>query len=130
MTHFQNRTVAIFDDDEDILAVCSYILTEQGWTVHAFNDCNDILNKLAGVRPGVIFMDNWIPDEGGIVATRVLKGSADFRDTPVVYFSANSDIEILAQCAGADAYLAKPFDIDALEKMIAKVQRIDMAGLG
>jgi two-component system cell cycle response regulator DivK len=117
------RIIAIFDDDEDILTICSYILTELGWQVHTFTSCAHILDQLGGLRPAVIFMDNWIPDEGGIVATRTLKESARFRYTPVVYFSANSDIGLLAEAAGADAYLAKPFDLDELEKMITRVRR-------
>lgn len=116
-----NKTLAIFDDEEDILDICSYILTEQGWTVHTFTTCDDILEKLSDIRPAVILMDNWIPSMGGILATRALKNSQHFRYTPVVYFSANVDIAALAQSAGADAYLAKPFNIDELNAAIKHV---------
>jgi CheY-like chemotaxis protein len=114
ITGSSNRKVAIFDDDEDIVSICSYILEEQGWTVHAFTDCNDIVNRITYIQPSVILMDNWIPDEGGILATQQLKASAQTRHIPVIYFSANSDIETLAATAGADSYLAKPFDLDDL----------------
>jgi CheY-like chemotaxis protein len=116
-----NKTIAIFDDDEDILSICDYILVEQGWTVHTFSNCNDILEKLAKASPAVILMDNWIPDEGGIVATRTLKSAPGFCKIPVVYFSANANIDALAQAAGADAYLAKPFELDDLAAVIASV---------
>ncbi|HVW16496.1 MAG TPA: response regulator [Mucilaginibacter sp.] len=115
------RKIMIFDDDEDILSICSYVFEEQGWEVYTFTDCNDVTEKVSEIQPNVILMDNWIPDAGGIVATQRLKKSAHLKDIPVVYFSANSDIQILANNAGAEAYLAKPFDLHQLEQVIHQV---------
>src|SRR3954471_2180540 len=94
------KKIVIFDDDEDILSICAYILEEQGWEVHTFTDCNNIIEKVSSVNPAVILMDNWIPDAGGIIATQTLKKSEDFKHIPVIYFSANSDIQLLADHAG------------------------------
>ena len=116
-----NKKIIIFDDDEDILSICNYILTEQGWQVHTFTDCNSIAEKVAAIMPDVILMDNWIPDAGGIIATQTLKKAPDLKDIPVIYFSANSDIEQLASHAGAETYLAKPFDLEELEMVINRV---------
>ena len=115
------KKIVIFDDDEDILSICAYILEEQGWEVHTFTDCNNIVEKVSPIMPSVILMDNWIPDVGGIVATQSLKSDESLKSIPVVYFSANSDIQLLADHAGAETYLAKPFDLDELEKTINNV---------
>lgn len=115
------KKIIIFDDDEDILSICSYILEEQGWEVHTYTDCNNIIEKVSSVNPQVILMDNWIPDAGGIVATQTLKSNEELKNIPVIYFSANSDIQILAEHAGAETYLAKPFDLDDLEQIINTV---------
>jgi DNA-binding NtrC family response regulator len=115
------KKIVIFDDDEDILSICAYILEEQGWQVHTYTDCNNIVEKVSAVMPSVILMDNWIPDSGGIVATQTLKSNEDLKSIPVVYFSANSDIQLLADHAGAETYLAKPFDLDELERTINEV---------
>ncbi|MFC0518506.1 response regulator [Mucilaginibacter angelicae] len=115
------KKIVIFDDDEDILSICSYILEEQGWEVHTFSDCNNIVEKVSGILPDVIMMDNWIPDSGGIVATQTLKKTEGLKNIPVIYFSANSDIQILANHAGAQSYLAKPFDLEDLERVINRV---------
>ena len=116
-----HKKIVIFDDDEDILSICSYILEEQGWEVHTFSDCNNIVEKVSGILPDVIMMDNWIPDSGGIIATQTLKKTEGLKEIPVIYFSANSDIQILANHAGAQTYLAKPFDLEDLEKVINRV---------
>ena len=115
------KKIIIFDDDEDILSICSYILEEQGWEVHTFTDCNNIIEKVSVINPLVILMDNWIPDAGGIIATQTLKKSEEYKNIPVIYFSANSDIQLLAEHAGAETYLAKPFDLDDLEQIINTV---------
>ena len=116
-----NKKIIIFDDDEDILSICSYILEEQGWEVHTFTNCNDIIEKVTRVLPDVILMDNWIPDVGGIIATQTLKKVEELKHIPVIYFSANSDIQMLANHAGAQSYLAKPFDLEELERVINTV---------
>jgi len=66
-------------------------------------------------------MDNWIPKIGGVEATRLLKNHPLYCNIPVIYLSANTDIETLAQQAGADSYLAKPFDLEDLENRIAEL---------
>jgi len=111
--------IAIFDDDEDILAICEYVLGEEGWDVHSFMECNDVLDKVTAVEPRVIIMDNWIPSIGGIKATQALKDSA-LAHIPIIYFSANRDVKQLAETAGAETFLAKPFDIDALKHIVSE----------
>jgi len=112
------KRISIFDDDTDILDILMFLLTEKGWEVYTHATCNNILEVVARNKPDVILMDNWIPDIGGIKATQRLKQDPELSKIPVVYFSANNDIESLAQQAGADAYLAKPFDLDELERLI------------
>jgi DNA-binding NtrC family response regulator len=114
----ENNTIIIFDDDEDILTICTYILEENGWQVFTFKNCADVTDKVTGIMPAVILMDNWIPDDGGIIATQRIKSNEILKDIPVIYFSANSDIASLSHAAGADAYLAKPFELEDLEKVI------------
>ncbi len=115
------KKVLIFDDDEDILAICTYILEEQGWEVSTFSNCNNVIEKVESIMPEVIFMDNWIPDSGGIVATQAIKQQEHLKHIPVIYFSANNDIKSLAKQAGADSFLAKPFDLEELENIVNQV---------
>jgi len=115
------KRILIFDDDIDILSICTYILEEEGWEVYTSTNCNNIIEKVNDVKPDVILMDNWIPNTGGIIATQTLKNNKKLRNIPVIYFSANNDIQSLAQQAGADTFLAKPFDITELENIIQRV---------
>lgn len=114
------KKVFVFDDNRDILDLCTYILEDAGYEIKTSESSNNIEEQVASFMPDLIFMDNWLPDLGGIEATKALKKNLDLKHIPVVYFSANNDISTLAEQAGADSYLAKPFDIDALEEIVKK----------
>ena len=107
------KRVAVFDDDEDILFIAQHILEQAGWEVKTFTNVDNILEKVAEAQPDVILMDNWIPLNGGISATREIKGS-QFSGIPVVYFTANNNVKALSMQAGADFWIAKPFELDEL----------------
>ena len=115
-----NRRVLIFDDDADILEVCSIVLEEAGFVVRAEGNCDKIGEKIARFSPNVVLMDNRIPPSGGIHATREIKDSASGAQIPVVFFSANRDVDHLAKEARADFFLEKPFDLDVLVQMVTR----------
>ena len=113
-----NKKVLIFDDDSIILEVVTLVLEDAGYDVIISQTSHDILDKVALHQPDVILMDNWIPNIGGVEATKLLKSSTDFNTIPVIYVTANSDIASLAKEAQADDYLAKPFDLETLESKV------------
>ena len=115
-----NKKVFIFDDNTDILELCTLILEDAGYEIKTSATSNQIVDQVSAYMPAIIFMDNWLPDVGGIEATQELKNHPDLKHIPVIYFSANNDVKALAEQAGADSYLAKPFDIHALEEVVKK----------
>jgi two-component system, OmpR family, alkaline phosphatase synthesis response regulator PhoP len=112
------KKVFIFDDNQDILELCSLILEDAGYEIKTSQSSNHIIEQVAEFEPDIILMDNWLPDLGGVEATQMIKKHPVYKNIPVIYFSANNDIKALAETAGADTYLAKPFDIEALETII------------
>ena len=111
--------VMIFDDDTDLLEVCSLILTAKNFEVIIRDRCTEIIRDVQEHNPDVILMDNWIPDIGGVRATRLVKASSELRHIPVIFFSANNNVSELAAEAGADYSLQKPFDIMELEEIVS-----------
>ena len=108
----------IFDDDTEIFTILDYIVQDNGWQLQCRINCDNLLEEVRVVKPDLILMDNRIPETGGIVATQALKKEEDLKDIPVIYFSATNNIEKLAAQAGADSFIAKPFDLDDLERVI------------
>ena len=112
--------ILIFDDNVHILDLCTEILNDLGCEVKTSATTNDVVEKVRHHLPQLIFMDNWLPDISGIEATRLIKAESDLQQIPVIYFTANPNIKNLAEDAGADNYLAKPFDIDVFEEIVKK----------
>jgi DNA-binding response OmpR family regulator len=117
------RRVLIFDDDEAILEVCAIVLETNGFETVTQNNCEEILTKVDQCAPDVILLDNKIPPLGGVRAARVIRSSPGHSRLPIVFFSANQDVARLAAEAGADHYIEKPFDLDALVAVLRRAIR-------
>ncbi|MEO5681706.1 MAG: response regulator [Chitinophagaceae bacterium] len=111
--------IIIFDDDQDILLVTAAILQRRGYEVMCRENCLTMDTDLQTFAPQVILMDNWMPDISGVQAVQHIKRNPAFKAIPVIFFTANSNVEALATEAGADYLLKKPFDIAGLQEMIA-----------
>lgn len=116
----KDKKVFIFDDNQELLELCTIILEEMGCIIKTSASAENVEQQLLEFMPNIILMDNWIPGLSGIEATQKIKNHDQLKQIPVVYFSANSNIKGLAEKAGADDVLAKPFDISALENIIKK----------
>ena len=116
-----NKTILIFDDDINILEICSIVLEHFGYRVAVSETSHNVIERVEEIQPDLVLMDNWIPSIGGVEATQRLKAHPIYRDIPVIFLSANHNLEKLAQDAGADIFLEKPFDLDVLENTVKKM---------
>jgi len=121
------KRVLVCDDEQDILDIIEMILSDGGWDVVTTQHVDDIIGQVEKAAPNVILMDNWIPNSGGIVATQTIKKHPDFKKIPVIYITANSDIQALANEAGAEFSVAKPFDLDLLEKVVGDAYKASLS---
>lgn len=117
----ENKRILIFDDDPHVLEIFTIVLEEMGHVVQHSQTSHDVSDRVTSFQPDLIFMDNWIPDIGGVAATQILKSNPLYCDIPVILVSANSDIGFLASQAKADLFLSKPFDLDSLESIVNKI---------
>lgn len=113
-----DKKLLIFDDDATILEVVSIIFEDAGYIVKISQTSHDIIEKVEEFLPQLILMDNWIPNIGGLEATKLLKNHPLYSKIPVIYMTANNDISALAEEAKADDYIAKPFDLESLEEKV------------
>lgn len=112
--------VMIFDDDNDILELCTIILREKGFEAVSETSSKDVVERVQTINPDVVLMDNWIPGLGGVKAIQMLKENKQTENIPVILFSANNNIEEIATEARADYFLKKPFDISALSTIVKR----------
>jgi CheY-like chemotaxis protein len=112
------------EDDRLLRLTVRELLEAEGWTVETCADGNAALNKLAGaVRYDLLLLDNELPGASGLELVSYARSLTHRRDTPIIVVSAS---EVCAQAlrAGADEFLKKPHDADAL---LAVVKRLIVA---
>jgi len=116
------KRILVIDDDADIALVLASMVEDAGYQVTTI-DRGDYLEQIdqfdAGALPDLILLDMLLSGQDGRQIARRLKGQATTRRIPIVMLSAHPDAQREALDAGADAFLAKPFDLDALLATIA-----------
>lgn len=112
------KCVFFCDDDADILDICRIILESEGIKVITCSSAETLHSSLDEHTPHLIFIDNGLAGITGQELISRLKGSDRYKSVPVVLFSANSEIELMAQRSSADGWLAKPFDIKELKSTV------------
>ena len=116
----RKKKVFIFDDNEELLELITLILEDIGCEIKTSMVSDNADIQVLEFSPDIIFMDNWLPNISGVEATKIIKSNKEVAHIPVIYISANNNVQDLAREAGANDYLAKPFDISALEEMVKK----------
>ena len=104
--------ILVIDDDPAILETVSEILSDEGYPVELASNGAEGLQVLERMRPAVVLLDMRMPVLDGWKFARVLK-ERGIR-LPILVMTAAQDARRWAQEIGADAYLAKPFDLLAL----------------
>ena len=99
----------IVDDDERIRGLLQKFLIRNGFLVSAARDAAHARRILAGLDFDMIVLDVMMPGEDGVSLTRAIR---DTSQTPILLLTAKSETEdrIAGLEAGADDYLAKPFE--------------------
>ncbi len=99
----------IVDDDERIRGLLQKFLIRNGFLVSAARDAAHARRILSGLDFDLIVLDVMMPGEDGISLT---KGIRETSTTPILLLTARAETEdrITGLEAGADDYLAKPFE--------------------
>lgn len=99
----------IVDDDERIRSLLRKFLMRNGFLVTAARDAAHARRILSGLDFDLIVLDVMMPGEDGTSLTRHIRETSD---TPVMLLTAKGETEdrIRGLEAGADDYLAKPFE--------------------
>ena len=99
----------IVDDDERIRDLLKKFLMRNGFLVSAARDAAHARRVLQGLEFDLIVLDVMMPGEDGVSLTRALR---ETHETPILLLTAKGETEnrIAGLEAGADDYLAKPFE--------------------
>ena len=120
------QTIALVDDDPNILASVSMALEADGFNVRTFRDGSDALKTLAVQPPDLVVLDIKMPRMDGMEVLNRLRANSH---VPVIFLTSKDEEidEVLGLRMGADDYITKPFSQRLLiERIRAIIRRTDM----
>lgn len=107
------KTLLICDDDPSILEVLELMFKPHFLTI-CEADSLRIMELARKHKPDIMLVDLWMPFLSGDQLIRQLKRDAQFKELPIIAISASPTGRKVALAAGADSFIAKPFEMDQL----------------
>jgi DNA-binding response OmpR family regulator len=115
------HSVLIVEDDDELRAVLSRGLGEEGFAVDAVSTGSALLDRTAREVPDVLVIDVGLPDADGRDLCQALRARG--LQTPVLFLTARDAVvdRVAGFDAGGDDYLTKPF---AFVELVARLQAL------
>lgn len=118
-------TILIVDDEKDIRDIVGIYLENSGYRIIKEEDGQKVLELLEHEKIDLAIIDVMMPKMDGVQLCMKIR---DSRNLPIIMLSAkNQDMDkVLGLSAGADDYLAKPFNpVELLARVRAQLRRFN-----
>ena len=118
----RQRSIALVDDDRNILATLSIALQAEGYATRLYSDGEAALKALIANPPDLAVFDIKMPRMDGMELLRRLRETSDL---PVIFLTSKDEEEDeeAGLAMGADDYIAKPFSQRLLLARIRAILR-------
>lgn len=115
------RVLAV-DDSPTILEMLRAILESGGYEVITASDGTKALESARTMNPDLILLDVMLPKLDGYRVCRLLKFDQNYKHIPIIMLTAKTEDQAMATGirTGADQYLTKPVEPDALLAAVAR----------
>lgn len=112
--------ILIVDDEPDVLESTALVVKTLGYEALTLSDPGQILDTVEQERPALLLQDLKMPglNVSGLVAA--LRVNPETAETPIVFFSAGSDLAATAARYDAWGYLPKPFSPQEMAHLLRK----------
>jgi two-component system response regulator ChvI len=116
------HTIALVDDDRNILTSVSMALEAEGYRIRTYNDGAEALRGITAQPPDIAILDIKMPRMDGMELLQKLRQKTQM---PVIFLTSKDDEvdEILGLRMGADDYITKPFSQRLLIERIRALLR-------
>jgi len=117
------RTVLLIDDDSRNIFALKAVLKSRSFNCVTTNNATDGIALLkSDPAIAIVLMDMMMPDMDGYEAIKKIR-RGEMRAIPIVAVTAQAMVGDRDKClaAGADAYLAKPIDVDELMEVLNRL---------
>jgi two-component system alkaline phosphatase synthesis response regulator PhoP len=106
------QRILVVDDDREIVRLLRAYLEQDGFQVMVAYDGETALHILRREYPDLVVLDLMLPDRDGWDVTRIVRGDASLKATPIIMLTARVEDQdkIVGLEIGADDYVTKPFN--------------------
>jgi DNA-binding response OmpR family regulator len=117
----ESKTVALIEDDPDLLALLKYNLEKAGFRAVTSATGKGAIELCRREKPDVVVLDIMLPDADGIDICRGIRAHQDLAHLPVIFLTARASESdrILGLELGANDYMVKPFSV---RELIARIR--------
>lgn len=115
--------IYLLEDDESIRKLVTYTLEHAGYHAAGFDHPSAFWAAMKREAPELVLLDIMLPEEDGLSVLQKLRGSALWRELPVMMMTAkNAEYDrVIGLDAGADDYISKPF---GMMELLARVRAV------
>ncbi len=117
------RRALVVEDERNMANLIEKVLAADGWEVRVARNGFDAGFLAGSFRPDLVLLDIMLPGLDGRDACRRMREDSRLADTKIMAVTALSDEKSIEEIfeAGADAHLAKPFDLSDFRSKINKL---------
>jgi CheY-like chemotaxis protein len=115
--------ILVVDDEPEVLDLLVPFLRQKGYTVSEACDGDQALEKILTERPNIVVLDVMMPGLSGWEISRYVRERQELDPVRIIMATGigKETNEATSPLYGADAYLDKPFRLDALQKTVSEV---------
>ena len=106
------KKVLICDDDKGITDMLEMVLELEDVDTITETDSVYAYDKILDFRPDIVIVDLWMPVVTGDQLIKKIRANDTLKNIYIICISASRDGLQVANEAGADKFIAKPFDVD------------------
>lgn len=128
-----SEKILVVDDEDHIVELISYNLTNSGYSVITANNGIDAVRLAKEENPNLILLDLMIPRLDGYDVCKAIRSDINTKDISIIMLTAKGEEldKILGLELGADDYITKPFSIrELLARIKAILRRTKSSGGG
>jgi len=105
------RSVAIIEDEQNIIEAVSFLLEREGWRVFSHGNGATAVDFVQNKKPDLLILDVMLPGKSGFEILSDLRSGVETESLPILMLTAKGQAKAIekAESLGVSRFISKPF---------------------